>query len=331
MSKRTVIYFFILSFFLGISCNTLQRINNNDPSNPLYGPPPIPTGFKSNIGNASVTLSWTAVYAADLAGYNIYRSTTSGKGFLKINSSIITTISYSDSGLTNDTKYYYKITSIDFSGNESDYSNEISAMLASPPPDTTPPAAPSGLNASAGDSSVVLSWTANSESDLAGYNIYRSTSSTTGFSKINSLLVTAKTYSDSGLTNGATYYYKITAIDTSSNESDFSSIANATPSAPAPSNPTGLTALKNTSTHNIELSWNANPESDIVGYNVYRAKGYEFSSGLSFQKRTSTPITGVIYIDVAPTAWETFTYAVKAVNSHGKESAYSNYDDCFTY
>ncbi|UCG70581.1 MAG: fibronectin type III domain-containing protein [Thermoplasmata archaeon] len=81
--------------------------------------------------------------------------------------------------------------------------------------DTTPPAVPTGLEVQlvpAGEA-LKLVWTANTETDLAGYNIYRSTSETGAFEKINTDLVTDTTYTDSGLTNGNTYYYKITAVD----------------------------------------------------------------------------------------------------------------------
>ncbi|MGH9894024.1 MAG: hypothetical protein ACREA0_19000 [bacterium] len=101
-----------------------------------------------------------------------------------------------------------------------------------PPGDTTPPAAPTGLTASAGNTQVTLDWNDNSEGDLAGYNVYRSTTSGGPYSKVNGPLVTASTYLDTGLTNTTTYYYVTTAVDTASNESGNSNQASATPSAP---------------------------------------------------------------------------------------------------
>ncbi len=98
--------------------------------------------------------------------------------------------------------------------------------------DTTPPSAPTNLIATAASSiQIDLSWTATTESDLAGYNIYQSTTSGSGFSKINTSLVTGESYVDTDLTSGTTYYYKITAEDTSGNESGYSSEVNATPTA----------------------------------------------------------------------------------------------------
>jgi chitodextrinase len=95
-------------------------------------------------------------------------------------------------------------------------------------PDTTPPAVPSGLNATARDARVDLSWSANGESDLDHYNVYRNNNN----SKIAS--PTGSSYTDSGLTNGTTYSYAVTAVDKAGNESAKSGSVSATPQAPPP-------------------------------------------------------------------------------------------------
>jgi len=94
--------------------------------------------------------------------------------------------------------------------------------------DATPPAAPTGLMATPGNTKVDLAWSANAEPDLAGYNLYRSTDNV-NFTKINSSLLTTTTYSNTGLTNGSTYYYKLTAVDTSNNASAYSAVVSAKP------------------------------------------------------------------------------------------------------
>jgi hypothetical protein len=99
-------------------------------------------------------------------------------------------------------------------------------------PDSTAPAAPQNLVATAGDSSVSLTWTANAESDIAGYNVFRSTSSPVPLtSPLNgAVLVTrANSYIDTSLANGTTYYYAVVAVDSSGNTSDGSNESSATP------------------------------------------------------------------------------------------------------
>jgi hypothetical protein len=106
--------------------------------------------------------------------------------------------------------------------------------LAPPPPDTTAPAAPSGLTVVAGDAKVTLDWNNNTESDLAGYRVYRRNSD--GTWPATPLAGTSTSaYTDTGLANGTTYTYRVAAYDAASppNESAASSEASATPT-PAP-------------------------------------------------------------------------------------------------
>ncbi|MBP8606361.1 MAG: alginate lyase family protein [Phycisphaerae bacterium] len=102
------------------------------------------------------------------------------------------------------------------------------AALAAQAPETTPPAAPTELSATAGDGTVNLNWADNGESDFASYTVYRSTTSGSGYSMIASGL-TASAYIDNTVSNGLTYYYVVTAIDTSGGESADSSESSATP------------------------------------------------------------------------------------------------------
>jgi parallel beta-helix repeat protein len=86
---------------------------------------------------------------------------------------------------------------------------------------TSPPLTPTNLTVTTPSEKgkLVLTWDANTESDLAGYNIYRSLNPTGSYAKINQNVVTSTSFMDSGLSDGTTYYYKISAIDSASNES----------------------------------------------------------------------------------------------------------------
>jgi len=107
--------------------------------------------------------------------------------------------------------------------------------------ESTPPAAPEDLSAVTGDAEINLSWSANMEADLAGYNIYRGT--VTGVyspTPINGGTLISEsdtTYHDETVSNGTTYYYVITAVDDYTNESGDSNEASATPANEPPAAP----------------------------------------------------------------------------------------------
>ncbi|HVN19645.1 MAG TPA: glycoside hydrolase family 44 protein [Dongiaceae bacterium] len=91
----------------------------------------------------------------------------------------------------------------------------------------TPPTTPSGLTATAGNQQVSLTWTASS--GATGYNVKRGTASGGPYSTIAS--PSANSYTDTSVTNGTTYYYVVSAVN-SSGESGNSSQASGTPNAP---------------------------------------------------------------------------------------------------
>ncbi|MCA9727355.1 MAG: hypothetical protein KC729_06705, partial [Candidatus Eisenbacteria bacterium] len=82
------------------------------------------------------------------------------------------------------------------------------------------------------DGSVDLDWSNNGEPDLAGYNVYRATSSGGPYSQLNGSLLAASLYTDATVANGTTYYYVVTAQDATGNESAAGNEATATPVSP---------------------------------------------------------------------------------------------------
>jgi hypothetical protein len=80
----------------------------------------------------SVDLSWTGSTSTNVVGYYIYRSTTSGGGYAKLNTSSVGSTTYTDSTVSSGTTYYYVVTAVDNNGNESAYSNQSTAMIPTP-------------------------------------------------------------------------------------------------------------------------------------------------------------------------------------------------------
>jgi carboxypeptidase family protein len=77
----------------------------------------------------TVALSWTASTSTTVTGYNVYRSTVSGSGYVRINSTLVALLAYTDTNVQNSTTYYYVTTAVDPSGAESGFSNEATAVV----------------------------------------------------------------------------------------------------------------------------------------------------------------------------------------------------------
>jgi fibronectin type 3 domain-containing protein len=290
--------------------------SNEDSATPTdTTPPAAPAGLAATAGDSQVSLDWADNSEPDLDGYNIFRSTTPGGGYSKLNGSLVSSSDYTDNSVSNDTTYYYVVTAVDTSSNESGYSNEDSAT----PTDMTPPAAPTGLAAMAGDATVSLDWNDNGEGDLDGYNVYRSTTPGGGYSQLNGSLLSSSDYTDNSVSNGTTYYYVVTAVDTASNESGYSNEDSATPAdATPPAAPTGLAATAGDAT--VSLDWDDNGESDLDGYNVYRST----TPGGGYSQLNGALLSSSDYTDNSVSNDTTYYYIVTAVDTSSNESGYSN-------
>ncbi len=110
----------------------------------------------------------------------------------------------------------------------------------SPSEDTTPPSSPNGVEGESSDQQVLLNWNAVTTSDLEGYNLYRSTQSFNNISSLNPVnnnLITDTEFVDNDVNNGTTYYYRLTAVDDSDNESSTSQQVEVTPFSDPPDRP----------------------------------------------------------------------------------------------
>lgn len=179
-------------------------------------PPSMPTGLQAMAGNAQVSLNWNA--SAGATSYHVKRSTTSGA---EIQISAPSSNSFTDTGLTNGTRYFYVVSAVNSNG-ESANSSEVNSTPTAP---AAPPAMPTGLQATAGNAQVSLSW--NASTGATSYNVKRST--TTGGPFSTALASpTGTNYSDTTVTNGTTYFYVVSAVN-ASGESVNSTQASATP------------------------------------------------------------------------------------------------------
>ncbi len=103
----------------------------------------------------------------------------------------------------------------DGAGNTSQASTGLSLKV-----DTAAPSTVLQLEATPSQTGIALEWTDGSDPDPAGYNVYRSTSPTGTFNKLNNGLLAQSQYNDTQAPAGVDSYYRVTAVDQAGNESD---------------------------------------------------------------------------------------------------------------
>jgi hypothetical protein len=155
-----------------------------------------------------INLEWTD-NSDNENGFKIERS-EDGVAFNQIDTVGQDVSIYSDTGLAENTLYWYRVRAYNTGGN-SNYSNE--ANYTTPPCPPGPPAAPSGLAAKVrGKNKIALKWQDNSNNEDE-FNIYRGPSPTS-LSFLETVVANATSYLDTGLDSNTTYYYKVCASNT---------------------------------------------------------------------------------------------------------------------
>lgn len=202
------------------------RITNN-PKTDRWGdifvyydetPPTMPLNVKAEHDGQGVKLSWEPAQdpESDILCYNIYKSTKSG------NYQLIAKVegtNYSDHTTDARTKYQYVVTAVNSAELESPKSKTVTITTRD-----TKPNSPTNLRVTVRNNQAYIKWEQNPELDIKGYNIYRSNDPDGKYKKVNTKIVTEPNYVDSSVEVEKTYYYYVTAVDKSGQESRRSNV-----------------------------------------------------------------------------------------------------------
>jgi fibronectin type 3 domain-containing protein len=267
-----------------------------------------PGSLTASAGNSQVSLSWAASVGA--TGYQVKRSPVNGGPYSVVGCSAGT--SFVDTGLTNGTTYYYVVAAT-YTGGPDAGGASANSVQASATPQAPTPQPPLGLTATPGNAQVALSWSASS--GATSYNVKRATVSGGPYTTVASTGATS--FTDTGLTNGTTYYYVVSAVN-ASGESGNSSQASATPQSVAPAPPTKLIASPN-KPGRLSLHWTQSTTPGVAQNAIYRRT----STGSYPATPTATIGANTGYQDNGLTSRTTYCYVVTAIGG-GLESAKSN-------
>ncbi|HEV8249191.1 MAG TPA: alpha-amylase family glycosyl hydrolase [Gaiellaceae bacterium] len=311
-------------------------------------PPAAPSGLAADAGTGHVQLTWNAVAGA--AGYNVYRSPLSGGGYAKVNGSPVAGTGFDDTGVENGRTYYYVVRALDAAGNESEPSNEVSALphltigwanLQWPPTmnhtisavnrtdlaygqvwidgETSKPGATPTLVAQLGfgpTGSPVSSWTwedAVFNADVGNNDEFKASL----LPEATGTYWYAYRYST---TNGQSWLYADQSgpFDTATPPNPGVLTVVASDDTTAPAAPSGLHVVS-PSPEAIELAWDAVAgDPSLYGYEVLRSQ----TAGGPYTQLAR--VTGTSYVDGTVVEGNTYFYVVRSVDTSFNRSGNSN-------
>ena len=262
--------------------------------------PPAAPSLSITPGSNSAALSWSGSTGV----YDVYRNETGcSAGFTKVANDLAAT-SFNDTNVANGLTYFYQVTAQP-SGNEAAASSPSTCTSVTPTgTGCTPPAAPTGLSASAvSQTQINLSWTASA--GATSYTILRSTTSGGPYTTVGTSPTAS--FSDTSLTCGTTYFYVVQASNgtcSSGNSAQASATTTACACTPPPV-PTGVSASA-ASASQINVSWSAS--AGATSYNILRST----TSGGPYSSVGTSPTTSFSNTGLACNT--TYFYVVQASN-----------------
>jgi len=292
----------------------VESVNSPIVSAKTKGAPKPPTDVQAfDRQPKKVPLSWTAPPDPEVVGYAVFRSLRANGDFKQIDYvSGRESQQYVDDGswehpLKNNTTYWYRLRSVNVVEAQSPDSTTVHATTKAAPGAVQGLVAQNGLFRQ-----VKLHWQPNPEPDIRGYEIFRGTIIDEIHNKIGSTGPDTTHYTDSGLSDGRTYWYQVRAIDSDGLIGARSAVIQATTKQP-PKRPEGLKAT--IGPEGILLTWQASPEKDIDHYEISSGS---FLSGILGKSKSPSFI---FHTDKKPGT--ELRFMVRAVDSNGLRSEYS--------
>ena len=201
---------------------------------------PIVLSTGNEVSEDAITISWQPPPAnidgstpVNLLGYNVYRSEDSegDSSGAPLNSQLVAGTQYSDKNFKFGNKYRYFVRAVSLGTEGGQVESLNSNAITISPADTFKPSAPTSITIAAAPGRLSLFFPANTEPDIAGYNIYRSTDPNLPkdqWTKLNAEPLDRTTFQDERVEAGTKYYYYVRAVDQAGNISEPSEVVSET-------------------------------------------------------------------------------------------------------
>lgn len=278
-------------------------------------PPATPSGLVATpVSGTQINLSWTD-NSPNETGFKIERKTGVGGTYAEVGTTAANINTFSSTGLAIGTQYYYRIRSTNAQGN-SPYSAEATATTYSLP------AAPSGLARTVVSAAQInLTWVDNSNNET-GFKIERKTGVGGTYALRATVGIGGTAYSDTGLSQSTTYYYRVRATNTVGDSANSNEVNGTT--LTLPSAPSGL-AASTTSISQINLSW-TDTATNETGFKIERKTG----AGGAYSQIGTTGANVTTYSSTGLVVGTQYFFRVRA-NNAGGNSGYSNEANATTF
>jgi len=278
------------------------------------GPPDTPSGLAATAGNVQVTLAWTAPTSdggSSITGYKVERSTDAGVTWTVLTASTgSSSTSYTATGLTNGSAYAFRVSAVNAVG------TGTASATASATPDVVP-GAPTSVATTSTHAEATVSWVApasNGGTAVTGFTVAWTSNAVQGMTAGSAMAAAGTTsYRLTGLVNGVTYAFTVTATNAAGNGAASTSVA-AVPYTGAGS-PSNLVANA-LAGGQVNLTWSPpgnNGGTGLTGYRIERrVEGGEWAVLVS---NTSSTLTSHLAIGLDPTI--SYEFQVSAWNAAG--------------
>ena len=259
------------------------------------------------VSTTQINLTWQDNSNHE-TGFKIERKTGAGGTYAQITTVGANVTAYSNTGLTLNTTYYYRVRSYSAAGNSSYCVEKSATTLPAPPPVPTlasPANAATGLNVT-----PRLSW--NPSTGAVRYSVQVSTVSTFATTVINQTGVTSTYFDVPGgiLAWNTRYYWRVNAVGPSGSTSAWSTSRYFnTASVPPPADPSNLTATA-VSSSQINLTWQDNSNNE-TGFKIERKTG----AGGTYAQIATVGANVAVYNNTGLTANTIYYYRVRSYNA----------------